>query len=205
MHNYKNRLKPLFIAVALLFFNLAYTQIERAIDNKGTMKKVRNTRVYIGETNKPADANAGAVIGDVYFDKYDMSTNPKKYPTVMQVWSGTEWIRFSSGRIIAAGEVSANGSCTCSGADARYTSNGEYYWINNFKAPGKGRYIIQLTLKALPTGEWDRQIYYYDKDDSYNANKNNFKVKITDSLGAAGGLGNKRKKGDFSFVIISLP
>jgi hypothetical protein len=47
----------------LLLITATYAQEVRVIDNKGTIKTVRNTRV-----TKSATAPAGSIFGDVWFD-----------------------------------------------------------------------------------------------------------------------------------------
>ncbi|CAM1346748.1 hypothetical protein [Tenacibaculum insulae] len=74
------------IHILLTFFVFITLKIKaqevRVIDNKGTIQTVKNTRVFTGAANKPA--NADAVIGDIYFDQYPN-------PNSVEIWDGTSW------------------------------------------------------------------------------------------------------------------
>lgn len=67
----------------LIFISLKINAQEvNVIDKKGTIQTVKNTRVFTGAANKPA--NADAVIGDIYFDQYPN-------PNSVEIWDGTLW------------------------------------------------------------------------------------------------------------------
>ncbi|WP_271405269.1 hypothetical protein [Tenacibaculum soleae] len=67
----------------LIFISLKINAQEvNVIDKKGTIQTVKNTRVFTGAANKPANANA--VIGDIYFDQYPN-------PNSVEIWDGTSW------------------------------------------------------------------------------------------------------------------
>lgn len=101
----------------LIFISMKINAQEvKAIDNKGTIVKVKNTRIFTG--TKPSDADA--VSGDMYFDVYPN-------PTIIEVWDETT----TSWKLTNAPHTGTTGSVFFAGTAGNPTENNSQLFWNN--------------------------------------------------------------------------
>jgi hypothetical protein len=78
-----------FIIIILVFSGTINAQEIRVIDNKGTIKTIRNNNVFNETTDPVLNTSNNIIEGDVWFDE---STAPK----TTKIWNGTIWITIES-------------------------------------------------------------------------------------------------------------
>lgn len=151
--------KVVVVTLLLLLPHCLHSQNFRAIDNKGTLKNIRNNRVFL-QSDSPAEPIQE---GDVWIEIDNTNTNKR----VSKIYDGTKWIKIINEDYLFSTPIHrTSGNTTLT--DSHHTivvtnSNHEITLPNNCNCEGR---IYRIKNVTDSDAQINGTTLYFDDEDS---------------------------------------